>query len=405
MNPELTRLIEGRQKAWHAMRTTSDAIADEGREWTAEENSSWLAANADLDALDARIEHVVKLETRDDNIEAMLGKYGKPSDPHAEHAESDEDILRAIGRGERRNAEFAPEARVLSKLTAGAGANTVPVGFYDRIIEAMRDTSTVMAAGATVLNTTSGEGIQVPTVAASAYPSASLIAETDAISVSDVAFGQTTLAAYKYAFLTQLSSELLADTAVNIVEFLGRRGGEALGTGIGAAFITGTGSSQPTGINGSAGFTSVASLTGSAAAGFTYNDVLTLQHSITRPYRANASFIGNDSVSLTLRRLRADGATGQYLWQPSLQAGVPDTLAGAPFFADPAMPTATTNAVKGLAFGDWSKGVMIRIAGGVRVESSDDFAFSTDLQTWRFITRADARIVDAGAARVMTYTT
>ena len=48
---------------------------------------------------------------------------------------------------------------------------------------------------------------------------------------------------------------------------------------------------------------------------------------------------------------------------------------------------------------------MVRIAGGVRIESSADYAFNTDLMTWRFITRADSRIVDAAAARVLTYTT
>ena len=178
---------------------------------------------------------------------------------------------------------------------------------------------------------------------------------------------------------------------------------EALGNGIGSAFITGTGSSQPTGIAGSAGFATVASASGSVAAGFALNDVLTLVHSITRPYRAGSSFICNDSVVLQLRKLK--DTTGQYLWQPSVQAGQPDLLAGYPVYTDPAMATATTNGTKGLAFGNWKQGVIVRLAGGVRVESSSDFAFSSDLDTWRFIVRADARIVDAAAARVLTYTT
>lgn len=409
MNAELKRLIEARQKAWAAMRATADTIAAEGRDWTGEEESSWQAANADLDALDARIKVLVDLEQREADIEKALGKYGATDAGAGEEraAESDADILRALGRGERRSAEFGPDAesRVLSKLSAGAGANTVPTGFYDTLIEAMKETSTVLAANAMLLETQSGEAIQVPTAAASSYPTATLITEGAAIDPSDPAFGQTTINAYKYAFITQLSSELLADTGVNLVDFVARRGGEALGNGIGAAFITGTGSSQPTGIAGSAGFATVASATGSVAAGFVYDDVLKLVHAITRPYRANASFICNDSVTLTLRRLREGSGTGQYLWQPSMQAGVPDTLAGFPVFTDPAMVSTTTNGHKGLAFGDWSKGLMVRIAGGVRIESSSDFAFSSDLDTWRFIIRADSRIVDAAAARVLTYTT
>jgi HK97 family phage major capsid protein len=414
MNPELRRLIEARQKAWAAMREVSDRIAaendGEGRAWTAEEDAAWKRGNTDLDAMDERIQSLVNLESRQANIDSMLEQYGEPA-PEPTASTSDLAVLRALASGERRSAEFLPtthEQRVLSKLSAGAGANTVPTSFYDTLIEAMKENSTVLAANAMLIETASGESIQIPTAASGSYPSASLIAEGDAISASDAAFGQTTIGAYKYAFLTQVSSELLADTAVDLVGFLGRRGGEALGNGIGSAFVIGSGSSQPTGIAGSAGFTSVASATGSAAAGFVYDDVLKLVHAITRPYRTNASFICNDSVTLTLRKLR-DGSggagTGQYLWQPSMQAGVPDTLAGYPVFTDPAMVATTTNGHKGLAFGDWSKGLAVRVAGGVRIESSADYAFATDLETWRFIVRADSRIVDAAAARVLTYTT
>ena len=67
--------------------------------------------------------------------------------------------------------------------------------------------------------------------------------------------------------------------------------------------------------------------------------------------------------------------------------------------------TVTTTAGKGLAFGDWGRGVMVRIAGGVRVESSQDYAFNTDLNTFRFIMRGDSQIIDAAAARVLTYLT
>jgi HK97 family phage major capsid protein len=416
MNPELKRLIEARQKAWSAMREISDRIAaendGEGREWTAEEDAAWKRGNADLDAMDERIRSIVDLETRQAGIDSMLEQYGAPAPAGAPAAVNPDVVaLRALAAGEARSAEFLPtphEQRVLSGLSAGAGLNTVPTSFYDTLIEAMKETSTVLAANAMLLETASGEPMQIPTAASGSYPTAALVAEAGTIGASDPAFGQTTINAYKYAFLTQVSSELLSDTAIDLIGFLGRRGGEALGNGTGAAFVVGTGSSQPTGIAGSAGFASVASLTGSAAAGFVYNDVLALVHGITRPYRANASFICNDSVTLTLRKLR-DGSggagTGQYLWQPSMQAGVPDTLAGYPVFTDPAMVATTTNGHKGLAFGDWNKGLAVRIAGGVRVERSSDFAFSTDLDTWRFIVRADSRIVDAAAARVLTYTT
>jgi HK97 family phage major capsid protein len=408
MNPEIKRLVEARNKAWAEMRALSDHIAAEGREFSGEEEIQWAKGNADLDALDARLNSIVELEQRNADIEATLGRFA-PSEAPAEVKVSDSDMLRSLASGERRFAEFGPEAaekRVLSKLTAGAGANTVPVSFYDQLIVALKENSTVMAANAMLIETAGGEGLQVPTAASGSFPTAALVAEAGTIGASDPAFGQVTLGAYKYAFLTQVSSELLSDTAVNIEAFLAQVGGQALGNGFGAATITGTGSSQPVGIAGSAGFATVASATGSAAAGFTMNDCLTLMHSITRPYREGASFICNDSVVLQLRKLRdLTATTGAYLWQPSTQAGQPDLLLGKPVFTDPNMPTVTTTAGKGLAFGDWGRGVMVRIAGGVRVESSQDYAFNTDLNTFRFIMRGDSQIIDAAAARVLTYLT
>lgn len=400
-------LNEQRINAVNQIREMSDRAAAENRSFSGEEESAWTAHHAELETLDARITQLINSEARSAEIDALMEKVGDQThDAPAEVTPTDEQTLRRMVRGEIRSADFAPESRDLSKLTAGAGANTVPTGFYPMLFESLVEASSIMRLSANIMNTSSGENIQLPLT--NAFPTAALIAEAGTITESDPSFAQTTIAAYKYAFITQVSQELLDDNAVNLVEFLGRRGGEALGNGIGAAFITGTGTSQPTGVAGTAGFTTVASASGSAANGFSYDDVLKLQHSITRPYRQNASFICNDSVTLTLRKLR-DGSggagTGQYLWQPSVIAGQPDTLAGSPIYTDPAMPTVQTTTGKGLAFGDWSRGLAIRIAGGVRVESSTDFAFANDLVSWRFITRADSRIVDTNAARVLTYLT
>ena len=45
--------------------------------------------------------------------------------------------------------------------------------------------------------------------------------------------------------------------------------------------------------------------------------------------------------------------TDQYLWQPSIQAGAPDTLLGKPVYTDPNVAAVATSA-KSVAFGDFS---------------------------------------------------
>ena len=59
----------------------------------------------------------------------------------------------------------------------------------------------------------------------------------------------------------------------------------------------------------------------------------------------------NDATVGSLRKLK-DG-NGQYLWQPSLQAGEPDKLAGYSLFTSPYVPTLATGAYT-VAFGDFS---------------------------------------------------
>jgi HK97 family phage major capsid protein len=77
-------------------------------------------------------------------------------------------------------------------------------------------------------------------------------------------------------------------------------------------------------------------------------------------------------------------------------AGTPDTLLGKPIRTDPFMPAMATGA-KSVAFGDMSQ-YFVRLAGGVRFERSDDYAFNTDLVTFRALIRGDGVLVDQTGA-------
>ena len=108
--------------------------------------------------------------------------------------------------GERRSFEF----RDLSKLSAGAGANTVATNFYANLQEHMIENSAIRQTNVTVLTTDGGQNLQVPKT--TTHPTAGIIAEAGSITESDAVFGQVTLGAFKYAFSTQVSTELEDDT-------------------------------------------------------------------------------------------------------------------------------------------------------------------------------------------------
>ena len=80
--------------------------------------------------------------------------------------------------------------------------------------------------------------------------------------------------------------------------------------------------------------------------------------------------------------------TGQPLWQPALIIGQPDRLLGYPVIENPHMAAVATSA-KSLVAGDL-KSFLIRQVGGIRVETSDDFAFNADLRTFKATMRVDS---------------
>lgn len=405
-NELIQRLVERRQNVWSQAQEILSRADDEARGLSGEEESAWQAANADLDSLDQRIKSLLDAEQRAaDTAAAFDAVKARPVDErHAPEPTGDEAAMRyftgqggrtfeARAEGRMGTAEF----RTLSKLSAGAGANTVKISFYDQLVAHMIEVSGILKAGPTVLNTSSGEQIQVPKT--TSHSTAALVAEAGTIGASDPAFGQVPLDAYKYAFLIQVSNELLTDTSVDLLGYLAMQSGRALGNALGTHLITGTGSSQPNGVV-TAATSAVTGGTGVSGA-FSYDNLVDLYFSIIAPYRDSAScgWLMKDSSLATARKIK--DSQNRPLWEPSVQAGTPDTLLGKPVWTDPHVAAVALNA-KSVLFGDFSQ-YFVRLAGGVRFERSDDYAFNTDLVTYRAILRGDGDLVDTtGAIKYFT---
>jgi HK97 family phage major capsid protein len=92
-------------------------------------------------------------------------------------------------------------------------------------------------------------------------------------------------------------------------------------------------------------------VTTAAAAAFTADEIFDLFYSLKAPYRRKAVFIMNDASVKALRKLK--DTNGQYLWQPSLTAGTPDTLLNRPVYTSAYMPAIEAQA-KSVLFGDLS---------------------------------------------------
>lgn len=389
MSEMLTRLLEERAKVWEQTKAHLDTVEKEGREFTGEADETYTKLNDTMSQLDKRIGVEADLAERNakaDEIRARFEGQAKPAAPEAAKVVTDEDRLRSMIAGNVKGIEF----RDLSKLSAGAGLNTVATNFLGTLQEHLVQNSAIRQSNVTVLTTDGGQALQVPKT--TTHPTAALIAEAGSLTESDPAFGQVTLDAYKYAFSTQISSELETDTGVNLVEYLARIGGEALGNGSGAHFITGTGTAQPNGVVTAA---TLGVTGGTAVQGVpTADNLIDLYYSVNMRYRQNGTWLCQDSVVKALRKIK--DTTNQYLWAPGLVAGEPDTFLGRPVLNDPNVAATAINA-KSVIFGDLSR-YFIRDVKGVRVERSVDFAFQNDLITYRFIMRTDGDLIDTTGA-------
>lgn len=382
------RAFDEKLRAETKIRSIFDAA--EGRDLTGEELASVDRLDGEVRSLGERVSELMEQEQRSRDAADALARLAPVDEPGGD-ADADDvgEQLRSFLRGEQRSVAVAPERRDLVKGTATAGGNTVPTTFYGRLVEHMVEVSGVLAAGPTLLETASGESIEVPTT--TAFSTAALTAEAAAIAESDPAFAKRTLGAWKYGATIQVSRELIDDTAVDLLGFIAAQAGRAVGNALGAALVTGSGSSQPAGVATQA----TAGKTGAATTPTT-DDLIDLMYSVISPYRASSScyWMFRDATAAHLRKLKDDN--GQYLWQPSLVLGQPDMLLGKPVATDPNV-AAADNSAKSVLFGDFAA-YWVRLAGGVRFERSDDFAFSSDLVTFKVVARADGMTVDQTGA-------
>jgi HK97 family phage major capsid protein len=240
----------------------------------------------------------------------------------------------------------------------------------------------------TVLNTAGGENLQIPSLGT--YSTSSTVTAQGAnFSESDPAFNSfTTLGAFKYGFIIQLSRELIEDAGVDITSFLAEQIGNGLGYNVQAALTTGAGTTAPTGIVTAAG----SGITGSTAVSgaFTADNLIDLHYSLDGAARLlpGVGFMANGASIGAMRKLK--DTAGNYVFSPALDANNNDLLLGRPVFENPHMASAGTGQ-KSVLCGHLPS-YFVRTVGGIRIDRSDDFAFNADLVTFRASMRVDGNL-------------
>jgi len=383
--------VEDRQSAYHAAKAKMDEAAAESRDLSTEEREFVDRTFAELDEKRTMIDTLITAEKREAEIaEAMRGvaDVARPVEARTAAAESDADILRQLLAGERRAHSFQFEKRDIAKTSSNA---PVPTSFSDVVIDQARLVGPMLdPTVVTVLNTGSGEDLVLPSLAS--WSTAGFEAEAATIDESDPTFGKTTLKAYKYAFIVQVSQEFLADSNIDVIGFLGQQAGNAIGYAVNDKLTLGTGTVEPNGIAvaAAAGVTGGTATSTMGTGGFTADNLIDLVYSLDGAARRLPGFgvMANGSSIGAMRKLKT--SSGDYVFAPSLVASANDTVLGYPIIENPAMASVGSGNRSVLA--GHLPSFYVRTVGGIDVARSDDFAFNTGQVTLRFQIRVDGNL-------------
>lgn len=341
------------------MRKLNDNIGD--TQWSDEQRTQW-------NDLKAKHDHVRSQISREEELRSIDQQFVEDVDDHedrggdgGEHrAENLFDMFVRQGTQEMNAEQRAAlrEMRAQSTSTADKGGYTVPTEMLNKVHESMKAYGGI-ASLAEILNTSSGNPIEWPTIDGTAIEG-ELIGENTAATEQDETFGTATIDAKKISSkIIRISNELLMDTGIDMQGLLARRIAQRIGRTESRLLIKGTGAgtpTQPTGIETSTS----AGLTGATTLVLKHTDINGLIHSIDPSYRASpkAALAFNDDT-LRLMEDMVDG-NGRPLWLPEIAGVAPSTILNKRYVVDQGIDSIGVGK-KFMFYGDWSHFIIRRV--------------------------------------------
>jgi HK97 family phage major capsid protein len=185
-----------------------------------------------------------------------------------------------------------------------------------------------------------------------------------------------------YAYM-QASNWSIEDLFFNVESWLVENAAEGFAVGLATAIYTGNGSGKPTGMFAAAptsgddyasperahGVFEYIPLSSPSSpftsTGITAKTLIDLVYQLRAPYRNGAKFAMNSVTQGHVRKLT--DTTGQFLWQPSMQAGQPDRLLGYELFTWEDLGNPTTSTALAAVFGDFRRAYTLATRSGMSI--------------------------------------
>lgn len=345
MSMTITEIMEKRAKLWESTKKFLEDHTDKDGKMAAADAEAYEKMEADIKEMTRTIDRLEKQAEMDKKFSLPTSRplTGKPltAVPGAEEKKgtASDAYKKAMLTALRTN--FHKVENVLMEGIDESGGYLVPDELDRRLVDVLEEENIMRGLGHKI--TTSGQH-KINIVATK--PAALWVEEGGALTFGDATFDQKFLDAHKLHVAIKITEELLYDNAFQLESWVISEFGKALANAEEDAFLNGDGTGKPNGL-----FKDAQTGVTIDSVDITADDVIDLVYKLKRPYRKSASFITNDGTLGVLRKLKDDN--GNYLWQPSIKAGEPDTLLGYSIHTSQFVPVLAAGNVA-MAFGDYS---------------------------------------------------
>lgn len=393
----INELRDKRAKTWSAMEAFLDSHRNDKGVLSDEDDKIYSGMEKEMETLTNEIK---RMERREEMEKELNKPVNEPitSKPMA-MKEEDEKKGRASKTYTKsfwnamRAKHIAPAiSDALQEGTDTEGGYLVPDEFEKTLVESLQEEN-IFRKLAHVITTSSGDR-KIPVVASKG--SASWVDEEGTITESDDSFAQVSIGAYKLGTLIKVSNELLSDSVFNLESYIAKEFGRRIGSKEEDAFFNGDGVGKPIGIFNKTGGAETG-VTSASATAITADEIIDLFYSLNAPYRKNAVWVMNDATVKAIRKLKDNN--GNYLWQPSLTAGTPDTLLGRPVYTSSYVPTIAAGK-KTVAFGDFGY-YWIADRQGRNFKKLSELYAATDQTGFVATQRVDGKLILPEAIKVL----
>ena len=348
----ILELREKRNKAWEAAKAFVETKRDKDGLLSDEDAKTYAEMEQKVQNYTSEIERMQAME-------AMEAELNKPVNTPITHKPMNGGKDTGDGKAKTGRASDAYKAGMLKALRTNFrtisdvlsegidenGGYLVPEEYDSRLIDVLTEEN-IFRGLANVITTSGQHKINI----AGAKPAAAWIEEGGELTFGDATFSQINLDAHKLHVAVKVTEELLYDNAFQLESYIIKQFGKALANAEEDAFLNGDGVGKPLGLFAETGGAEIG-VTAASATEITSDEIINLVYALKRPYRKSAKFIMNDQTIAAIRKLKDEN--GQYLWQPSNQAGEPGKLFGYDVLTSPFVPTIAAGKPV-IAFGDFS---------------------------------------------------